>query len=71
MKQIITSVIGGIHEPGYSVYCDACGADVTIDESEFTTRPGEATVVQAGIFRQRHLAKHLTALAAEITEAAR
>jgi hypothetical protein len=60
-------------EPGVStglfkVVCRDCG-DVTREESNFTV--DEATLTQAGLYRQRHLARHLAALSHEISEAAR
>jgi hypothetical protein len=60
-------------EPGksrgvYVVICRECG-DVTREESGFTV--DEAPIQQAGIYRQRHLSRHLSALANEVAEAAR
>jgi hypothetical protein len=55
---------------GYRVECRECG-DVTREESVFTVHAGEATMQQAGLYRQRHLARHLSALATEVAEAAR
>lgn len=64
----LTEIIGGTH--GHAVTCRECG-DVTLIESGFTIPSGKATGEQAGLYRQRHLAKHLVALAAEIEGAAR
>ena len=52
----------------YAVICRECG-DVTREESGFTVN--EAPLITAGLYRQRHLAKHLAALSAEMTEASR
>jgi hypothetical protein len=46
----------------YTVTCRDCGV--------VSDKPG-VTVVMAGLYRQRHLAEHLAALSAEITQAAR
>jgi hypothetical protein len=45
----------------YKVTCRECG---TIEQPE-------ATIQMVGLYRQRHLAAHLKALAAEIADAAR
>ena len=52
----------------YVAVCRECG-DVTMQESGGYVDKG--TMQQAGLYRQRHLARHLTALSEEITEAAR
>lgn len=52
----------------WRVVCRDCG-DVTLRESEHMVP--DATSVQAALYRQRHLARHLIALSAEVLEAAR
>jgi hypothetical protein len=52
---------------GFIVSCEICG-DVTAQESHGTTA---APIGQVALYRQRHLAKHLLALATEIAQAAR
>lgn len=52
----------------YTVVCRDCG-DVTRQESGGTVN--DAPLPQATLYQQRHLARHLAALSAEITEAAR
>jgi hypothetical protein len=68
----LTEAVGNGLIPGplvYVVRCRECG-DVTRLESNFTTE-GPVPLQQAGLYRQRHLARHLTALATEVAEAAR
>lgn len=50
-------------EARYKVLCSVCG-DVTRRESG--GHVNDANIGQAALYRQRHLAKHLTALAEEI-----
>lgn len=57
------------HRVLYVVVCREHG-DVTREESGFTAEGG-VKLTQAGLYRQRHLARHLSALANEVTEAAR
>ena len=64
----LTEILGGTY--GHSVVCREHG-DVTLLESGGVVASGKATGQQAGLYRQRHLAQHLKALADEITEAAR
>jgi len=52
----------------WRVVCRDCG-DVTREASGFTV--DDATLQQAGLFRQRHLTAHLTSLATEMLEASR
>lgn len=52
----------------YHVICRLCG-NVTRRESGGTVN--DARLQQAGLYRQRHLAKHLSALAQEVEEATR
>jgi len=54
--------IGDRNVTYYTVTCRECG--VVSDKPD-------VTIVMAALYRQRHLAEHLTALAEEITRAAR
>lgn len=60
--------VGHSGPPRFVVECVLCG-DVTRAESGGTW--DNAKLPEANLYRQRHLAKHLTALAKEVTEAAR
>lgn len=53
---------------GFTLTCRECG-DVTRQESGGYV--GAGTMQQVGLYRQRHLSRHLAVLAAEIQEAAR
>lgn len=59
---------GVVSRGAWTVVCRECG-DVTREESNFTVE--QANTQQANLYRQRHLARHLTALANEVAEAAR
>lgn len=59
---------GGITHGRYTVHCRECG-DVTRMESGGTVN--DAPLAQCGLYQQRHLAKHLKALAEEIALASR
>jgi len=54
--------IGEINVAHYKVTCRECGV--------VSDKPG-VTAAMAALYRQRHLAEHLTALAEEIARAAR
>ena len=64
----LTKIQGVDREGRYVVLCRECG-DVTGHESGGLVQSG--TIQMVDLYRQRHLARHLTALAHEIAEAAR
>lgn len=64
--EVDKGVVSGISV--FHVICRDCG-NVTRAESGGTVN--DAPLAQANLYRQRHLAKHLRLLAAEIAEAAR
>ena len=66
----LTKIQGVDREGHYVVLCRDCG-DVTIEESNFTVEAGGVAIQQAGLYQQRHLSRHLTALAHEVAEATR
>jgi hypothetical protein len=70
LAQALTTVVRApdIDVVRWRVVCRECG-DVTLRESEFIVE--DASLQQAGLYRQRHLARHLIALSAEALEAAR
>lgn len=62
----LTKVTGDLG--GFTLTCRECG-DVTMQESGGYVDKG--TMQQVGLYRQRHLSRHLTALATEVAEATR
>lgn len=56
-----------VDEVQYKVWCDACVKYVTREESGGLVN--DAPLQQANLYRERHLARHLKALAEEILEA--
>lgn len=66
----LTEITGTGKLGRYVVLCRECG-EVTEMETNAVMLAGTASLVTAGLLRNRHLARHLQALTEEIVEASR